>query len=171
MENNNLLYDEKLSDFVSELHKQHNEICDKILSIFQGKSQIEKLFTVKKQDLPVKYKKFLNNLEGDTSIFLRQNRLIHLLKRGHITGKAFHGIDDGLPLKAEDFANLYLIFMKPNSVILHDNYLEISKWTFGKPLRLIVRFNKKFSKLDIVSFYNYAPIDVKEDFLPTKNRH
>ena len=143
MQKRNLLLDVELSKFVNDLSTQDSVICRKIIRLIRGESLSERLFTVNKCLLPVKYIKYTKNLEGDTSVFLRYNRLLHLLYRGHLTGVAEHGADDGFPLTASDFTRLYDVFMRPNSVVLRGDYLEISKWIKGKPLRLIVRFNKK----------------------------
>ena len=155
--------DEKLGLFVKLLSEDRNDICQKFYKILKGKTKSEVLFSCDKSVLDLKYAQFFNEKEGKVHLILNRDRLMHLVARGHLTGKATKGLDDAMPLEIEDIKGIVRMFVKPNRVFLRDGNLEIDKYINYKPLRLIVRPDKSFSKLTIISFYNATPVSQKKE--------
>ena len=164
----------RLYHLAEKLETGEHMVAQGILRLIATMSVGEKLIIIPPEEISRKYRKHIQH-ESPLALILNGNAILHMLRRGHLGCTSRGGHCDPSALSANELKLMPRVFQRPRRVAGRSDAggrrrLEISKTIKGKTYVLVVTANRRFTKANVVTFYNGLPLEEKEKLKATAPR-
>ena len=166
----------RLYHLVEKLEQDDHAVAQGLLRVLIVMDVQEKLFVAPKKKLDKKYRPFFRMSEGRTSLILSGSAVLHMLRKGHLGCTTRGGHCDPVALSARELKLLPRVFARPDTVVKKGSdkmdrlKLEITRKMWKKTYILVVIANRRFTRVNVLTFYNGLPKEEKAKLTETAKR-